>query len=268
MADFEWFKMVTVALGSGLTVKLLDIWYQEVRRRSDRSQSAQHFVDEHLDPLLKSADELVGKLRSLADEDFKSLYDVNPLSERIEDHGFSSLLFLLAKLWANIEIFRIEGLSVTIAKDDRGRRLQSFLDCIESRRIRIVDRMSQRAVGELMLSRHNGALETIPFIEFVRLIESKPELNRWVAPVTHILSRTRHTSERQRLLQYGSVIHAMIDTLDPEHQVTRKRPSYPNKLSKDTRRDLKYRVFGEYLKFVSDTGKYLGPPKRGGPKKG
>lgn len=268
MADAEWIKLLVAAFGGGLTVKLLDILYQEIRRRSERSQSAQRFVDEHLDPLLKAADELVGKLRSLADEDFKSLRGINPRADRLENHDFSSLLFLLAKLWANIEIIRHEGLSIAIVKDTRGQRLQNFMDCIESRKVRIVDRISQRAVGELMLTRRDGVLETIHFIEFVRLIECDPEARRWVSPVTRVLSRTQHTSVRQRLLQYGAVIHAMIDTLDPDHLVTRDRPSYPHKLSKKSWRDLKYRVFGLYLKFIPNPGKYLGPPKRGGPKKG
>lgn len=249
-------------------MKLLDILYQEYCRWRGRSLSAERFVDEHLDPLLKAADELVGKLRSLANEDFKSLYHVNPDTEKIENHDFSSLLFLLAKLWANIEIIRHEGLSVSLVEDERGQRLQNFMDCMESRKVRIVDRISQRAVGELMLARYDEGLETIFFIEFMQRIESDPDSRRWIAPVTRVLSRMRHTSERQRLLQYGVVVHALIDTLDPKHQVARDRPSYPNKLSKKTWRDLKYRVFGQYLKFIPEPKKYLGPPKKGGPKKG
>lgn len=236
--------------------------YQEVRRQADRSLSAKRFVDEHLDPLLKAADELVGKLRSLANEDFKSLHHVNPNTDKIENRDFSSLLFLLAKFWANIEIIRHEGLSVALAEDERGQRLQNFMNCMESRKVRIVDRISQRAVGELMLARYDEGLETIFFIEFMQRIESDPDSRRWIAPVTHILSRMRHTSERQKLLQYGIIVHALIDTLDPTHQVTRDRPSYPNKLSKKTWRDLKYRVFGQYLKFIPEPNKYLGPPKK------
>src|SRR5262249_18854661 len=130
--DADWLKLLTAALGGGLTVKLLDIVYQEIRRWWESAQSARHFVDEHLDPLLKAADELVGKLRSLADEDFKSLHNVNSHVGRIENRDFGSLLFLFAKLWAHIEIIRHEGLSVSIVKDVRGQRLQNFMDCIES----------------------------------------------------------------------------------------------------------------------------------------
>ena len=269
MDTYDWLKLLAAAFGGGLVVKFLDILYQEVRRRSDRSEAAKQFVDKHLDPLLKAADELVGKLVSLAGEDFKSLREVDPNAGRIDNNDFGGLIFLVAKLWANMEIIRREGLSISIVEDLRGQRLQSFIDCIESRGVRIVDRISQRAVGELMLTdRKEGPQETILFIEFVRMIESETEAQRWLLPLAQTLSRTRHTSERQRLLRYGLVIHAMIDSLDPDHQVTRNRPSYPNKLSKRSWRDLKYRVFGRYLKFVRNPEKYLGPPKKGRPKIG
>src|SRR5688572_28058923 len=122
--DAEWAKLLTAALGGGIVVKLLDILYQEVRRRLDNAQSSRRFVDEYLDPLLKAADEVVGKLRSLADEDFKSMHNISLDQERIDNHDVVSLLFLIARLWANIEIIRNEGLSVSIIKDVRGQRLQ------------------------------------------------------------------------------------------------------------------------------------------------
>ena len=262
MADIGWFNLLIAAIGGGLIVKLLDIAYQELRRHIDHSQSAKEFVNENLDPVLKAADELVGKLRSLAKDDFRSIHNVDLSVEHIENHDFSGLLYLLAKLWASIEIFRHKGLSVTITQDERGKHFQSFMSCIESRKVRIVDRISQRAVGELMLTCLNEAYETTSFIKFVKLIESDSEAQRWISPVTRVLSRTLHTSERQRLLQYGAIIHAMIDTLDPDHEVTSDRPSYPHKLSKKSKRNLRYRVFGVYLGFVTDSGKYYESARR------
>ncbi len=262
MADTGWFQLLTAALGGGVTVKALDILYQEFRHRSERSRSAELFVDEHLDPLLKAADELVGKLRSLAESDFRKLHNIEPSAETLESHDFSSLLFLFGRFWARIEIIRQDGLSIAMSQDERGKQLQNFLNCLESRRVRIVDRISQRAVGEIMLEGRDGNLDTIAFIDFVKAFETDTETRRWVSPLARILSRTRHTSERQRLLQYGAVVHALIDTLDPKHLVTRMRPSYPNKLTRRSWRDLKYRVFGQYLKFAQNPGKYLGPPKK------
>ena len=80
-----------------------------------------------------------------------------------------------------------------------------------------------------------------------------------------VFCRTHHTSDRQQLLQYGIVVHALIDTLDPTHVVTNKRPSYPNKLTKKTRNGLRYRVFRVYLQFVTDSRKFTGATR--GPKK-
>ena len=80
---------------------------------------------------------------------------------------------------------------------------------------------------------------------------------RWMAPMAAVLENTANAANRQQLLQYGIVIHAMIDTLDPKHTVTSLRPSYPIKLSGRTRNGLKYRVFGVYLRFVADRNKYL-----------
>ena len=263
----DWLRPLVAGV-LGLVVKLFDIAYQEFRRRSERSEAAKRFVDEHLDPLLKAADELVGKLLSLAREDFKTFQGVDPNAGRQDNNDFTSLVFLIAKWWAYIEIIRREGLSVSLVEDERGRSLQSFIDCSQSRGVRIVDRISQRAVGELMLTqRKDGTSDTLLFIEFTRLLNDDTEARMWLSPLTHMLSRIRHTTERQRLLRYGIVIHAMIDTLDPEHHVTRDRPSYPDKLSKKTWNDLRYRVFGRYLKFIPDTKKYLGPPKKRRPQK-
>jgi hypothetical protein len=256
--DITWLQLFTAALGGGLTVKLVDILYQEVRRGLDKKQSARSFLDEHLDPLLKAADEVVGKLHSLATEDFKTLagrtFDLNSLN----DHDFGGLLYLFSRFWARIEIIRQEGLSISISKDRRGAKLQSFLSCLESRKVRIVDRISQRAIGELLIKPAPDYLRNIGYVEFVQNIEMKNDIRRWIEPLANALSKTEHKSDRQRLLQYGVVIHSLIDTLDPKHVVTNKRPSYPGKLTRRTRNDLSYRVFRVYLDFVGNKEKYLG----------
>jgi hypothetical protein len=261
MAGTGWVQLLTAALGGGFTVKALDIIYQEFRHWFERSRSAERFVDEHLDPLLKSADELVGKLRALAERDFRGLGNTKADTERLQSPEFSSVLFLFARFWARIEIVRHQG-SVAITQTKRGKQLQDFLDCLESRRMRMVDRITQRAAGEVMIRWQNGHPDTVTFVEFVKTFESDAEIRRWISPLALVISRVGHTYERQRILQYGTVVHALIDTLDPKHQVTRTRPSYPNKLTRRSWRDLKYRVFRRYLPFVSGTEKYVGTSKK------
>jgi hypothetical protein len=254
MADLN--QLITAAIGGGLFVKVLDILYQEIKSKYARTETAKRFVDGHLDQLLKSADELVGKLLSLAREDFKNMKDLpeNPN----ENNDYISLFYLLAKLWADIEIVRRQGLSVAIAEDKRGKKYQTFINCLQSRHCRLVDRITQRAISELMIKERNNGLETISFINFYKLVENPDGIiAKWVTPVTHTLSRMKHTSERQKILQYGIIVHAMINTLDQGHVVTNKRPSYPEKLTKKTYRTLRYVTFNKYLKFVENNDKYI-----------
>ena len=96
----------------------------------------------------------------------------------------------------------------------------------------------------------------------VKALEMDAEAQRWLAPVERVLGRMEHTADRQRLLRYGIVAHAVIDALDPDHEVSRDRRSYPHKLSCRSWNELERRVFRVYLKFVKGTQKYLGPPRR------
>jgi len=98
------------------------------------------------------------------------------------------------------------------------------------------------------------------YIDFIKSVETS-DTSRWLAPLVTLLRKATHTTERQQLLQYAVVVHAMIDTLDPSHSVTRDRPAVPGKLTKHTWRNLKYRVFGTYLTFVPHVEKYIGRPK-------
>ena len=261
-----WAKVIVAALGSGFVLKILDIFYQEIRRYYDNLHSTSSFINQHLDPLLKAADELVGKLLSLGREDFKTFSGVDVETPYVHP-DFVSTSFLFAMFWAQIEILRQQALYVSISAEERGRQLQKFLDCLESRKVRLIDRISQRAIGETLLAESGTA--TIPYIEFAETLldsdyEDLPDTPYWLLPLEAILKKATHTTERQQLLKYGVIVHAMIDTLDPDHSVTKARSPIPNKLSIRTWRDLNYRVFGPYLGFVKDREKYIGRPRRRG----
>lgn len=259
MTEFAWGNILAAALSAATFVKILDILYQEYGRRRIRAQTAEEFVDQNLGPLLKAADELTGKLRALAENDFRPIHNITLDDEPLQNSDFASVIYLFGRFWAQVESFRSQGMSVATGRDDRGAKLQHFLDCLESRRVRIIDRILQRAIGEVFLD----GKETITFVRFVEEFD-RPDssLRHWTMPLALFLSRLRHTSERQLLLQYGVVIHALIDALDAKHLITRDRPGWPNKLTARSWADLNYRVFGRYLAFVSSRGKYIGPPKK------
>jgi len=170
-----------------------------------------------------------------------------------------SLLYLFGVFWARIEILRRESLYVKLAEDKTGAKLKAFIDCLEARKVRLVSRAWQMGIGDCLIERHGSSLECIGFKEFVERLSS-PEFGRWLLPLQQLLLNSFDRRTRQHILLYGCVLHALIDTLDPKHLVTGDRPSYPNKLDEKSRRGLRYRIFGVYLKFVKNQTKYTGEP--------
>jgi len=245
-----------------LTQRLFGSLFSELRGRWQSSVAARRVIDTQLDPLLKAADELQGKLRSLAEEDFRDFRPPpNPAAPRRDLVNLCSTLYLFAQFWGRLEILRRESFHADLARNKKGEILLRFLRSLESRRVRLVDRAWQRAIGECVIAEGDKA-EVIQFKSFVEQFESTTLLRNWLQPLEHILRECRLPRTRQRVLQYGVVVHALIDTLDPKHLTTRERPAYPNKLSEQAKRDLVGRVFGVYLPDVGNTTKYVGSRSR------
>ncbi len=253
----EWNDAFIAGLFGGLAVKALDIAHAELRRRFDKTEDASKFMDQQLDPVLKTADEVVGKIRALAERDFRSL---TPTAPRVgpgplNENDLFGTLYLIACFWARVELFRRRGLSIRVRSDSRGRMLQAFFRSLEARKTRLVDRLTQRAIGECMISQSED--NHIGYTEFVHRHETDPDFRRWFSPLMAILITSNDTKSRQRLLTLGVVMHAMIDALDPTHQVTKDRPGFGNKLSRKSKSHLRFQVFGLHLAFVERVEKYL-----------
>ena len=261
----SWLDLLGAGLGGGFVVKALDYLYKEYRLRSEARKSATDLIDRHIDPILKSADELVGKLRSLAQSDFRDIIKAPvPEDSKFESwFPYLDIIYLFAQFWSRIQILRIEGLFVNLGTDERGKQLLDFFRALEGTRTRIVSRAWQRGIGEALLENTNSGYRSINYIEFVQRFLSQSEYKRWFNPLISALSRINHTREKQRLLTYGVIIHALIDTLDIGHLVTRDRPGWPNKLSNKSRKDLRYRIFKIYLPFVKSQSRYYMVPKKG-----
>lgn len=258
--EIGWLALFSAALSGGVLVKLLEFLAEWIKSKHQSSRSAREIVDMHLDPLLKAADEIAGKTRALAERDFNKLVQAahsgTPGSLSPEIVG---LLYLYAQFWSRIEILKQASLGVSISNDKRGATLKEFLACLESQRIRLVDRVHQKAIGEITTHITNdGKLRSIGLVEFADKLSTNSGTQQWIAPLVVVLQNLRIKAYRQKVLVYGVVVYALIDTLDPENHTTSNRPAYPNKLSKQARRDIKRRVFGVYLKKVGNIEKYVG----------
>ena len=254
----SWLDLLGAGLGGGLIVKCLDYLYQEYRLRSEARKSATDLIDRHIDPILKSADELVGKIRALAQSDFREIVKAPvPEDSNLESwFPYLDIIYLFAQFWSRIQILRLEGIFVNLGADERGKQLLIFFRALEGSRTRIVSRAWQRGIGEALLEHTQSGYRNINYREFVQSFLSQDEYKRWFNPFISVLSRINHTREKQRLLVYGVIINALIDTLDSGHLVTRDRPGFPNKLTNKSIKNLRYRIFKIYLPFVKNHNRY------------
>src|SRR5260370_41260193 len=175
MAEVTWLQIIVLALGSSVLVKVLDIIYQEVVRWRANQKSAEQVTDQHIFPLLKAADELLGKLHTLADKDFKSIQGITPDEKCLSNADFGSLVYLFGMFWSRVEALR-QALSVTMANEKRGKELQDFFDCMEAPKVRLVETIQQRAVGEMLVENK----EVRGFTAFVAAVQKEGELGRGI----------------------------------------------------------------------------------------
>lgn len=271
MSTIAWLlPYVSGVLTWPLIERLFGFAFAELRQRRASVAAARRIVSEELDPLLKAADELHGKLRSLAEEDFQDFRRLSSTDLSVgQTVDLCSTMFLFAHFWARLEILRRESFHAELSATPQGALLLSFLRSLESRRVRLVDRAWQRLIAESVVTGDSTPYGTSRFTTFVERYEGGGATKKWLQPLEEILRDTGRGLKRdqqrarQRLLQYGVIIHALVDTLDAKHRTTRARPGYPNKLTRRAKRELIGRVFGEYLPGVSrkNVEKYTGIPR-------
>lgn len=252
MDELDWWRLFSAALGGGVVFKFAEVAYAEFRQFFAARSIEALRVSGSLEPLLKSADELSAKLRSLGERDFLPLRQA--AVEDFSNTDFASTIYLFVRFWAWVEIFREELHDTRMGKSRAGQRLTKFFHSLESRKVRLIDRASQRAIGEIAIA--DG--RSINFVQFHKLYLADSTVRHWIAPLSLILKELDDEDVRQKLLQFAVILHALIDTLDKKHHLTRNRPGLPNKLSKKSKIALHYRVFGIYLGFVRQQGKYTG----------
>jgi hypothetical protein len=164
---------------------------------------------------------------------------------------------------------RRESFHAELARETKGKQLLTFAQTLESKPVRLVERAWQRGIGESLLVDESSGSQLKTFRQFVDDYETLPAFRLWLDPLERLLHlaggssknrlvRNRERKARQRLLRYGAVVHAFIDTLDSKHHTTKSRPGYPNKLSRMSRHELIYRIFKLYLPDVKNVNKYVG----------
>ena len=199
-----WSGFFSAAFLGGVAVKILDWGAEWLKSHLRARKTAKAVVDAHLDPLLKAADEIVGKTRSMAERDFKPLTETGSYgADASINADLMGLLYLYAKLWSRLEILEHDSIGVSISADKRGVKLKQFLACLESQRVRLVDRVHQKAIGEITTQLlDNGALRTIGVVEFTNRVLADATAKAWIKPLYDLLTSLQVRARRQRLLVY------------------------------------------------------------------
>lgn len=244
-----WWSLVAAAFSGGLVVKIFDYLISWLKHLARERKDAKSLVDKHLDPLLKTADAICGKTLSLAERDFSTPHATIEIE-------LLALTYLYAAFWSRLVILDRESLGVSLNGDKRGKKLVAFRACLESQRIRLVDKTHQIAIGEIATEMQNAPLRTSTIVDFTRRAEEDEHLATWLAPLRSELSKIHIKKTRQRILVYGVILHAMIDTLDDKHTSTHERTPQPNKLSTASKRTIKHLVFAKYLRGLGAINRY------------
>ena len=164
--ESSWLELLLAGLTSGVTVKVVEVLWTELRKRRDDQRSAREVINRHLDPVLKAADELVGKLSSLAQEDFKDLVGSGDKDHGTVDGGIGLAysVYLFAQFWSHLQILRAAALFTNLGAVQQGKWLLEFMSTLESTRARLVERARQRGIGEAIIE--PSSQRPITFHEF------------------------------------------------------------------------------------------------------
>ena len=233
--------------------------YPDLKRPIERRNSARKTFYKNLDPILKSASELYGKLESLSKEDFATFINVHNSNSTNPEHNKKYIYYLFSQFWAQLEFLRLESQYVDIGSIDEGRDLISFIDTFESRKFRVLDRSIQRIIGECLISTEGQKFRVLTLKEFlIHLDDPNSVLTMWIKELEMVLDNTKDNTIRQKVLIFGVIIAALIDRYDPDNKMVRKRKIYLNKLSKKSKKEIRFQLTRHYLPFLKKKEIYFG----------
>lgn len=244
--------LITGGVLGGVIVKLFEM----LIARSEKRSSAKNILNKNLDPILKAADDLVGKLYSLQREDFRKPPkegNIFPIEEETETF---ILCYYFANFWARIQILKRESIYVNLNSTDNGKHLQAFINRLESKGARLLSRALQRGIGESIIVKNNGQLDTLSFYEFHEKCRTDERFRGWFEPLQSHLKDPKKGDFVQKVLVHGTILNALLGTLDSKHLYAQERKAWPNKLTEKNRKELRFRIFGQYLSFVKNARRY------------
>lgn len=248
--------MVTLVSGSAVW-EGIKFFYPNISREIKAYKEAHKNLYESIDPILKAADELYGKLISVANEDFSTFTNRGKSNSKDIDLNRKYIYYLFAQFLAQLEYIRMKSQYSSISKIKKGRELLKFIETYESRTFRLVDRSIQRMIGESLILNSTGSYKVMSLSQFyVNIHDASCKSNIWIKKIEDKLLATNDKDVRQSVLIFGVIVAALINHFDPQSRIVRSRKIYKNKLSQNSKIKIKKILLGSYLPFVKNREMY------------
>lgn len=232
-------------------------FYPDLKHFFKARIAAKKIFYDNLDPILKSASELYGKIESLAKEDFATFINTKNSNSENPNHNQKYVLYLFAQFWAQLEYLRLESQYIDLSKSKKGSQLLRFVETIESRKHRVLDRSIQRIIGECLINNKDQKFRIMTLKDFLETIENDDNtLKYWITLLENKLHSVIDKDKRQEILRFGIIVAALIDHFDPQYRTVRRRGIYLNKLNPKSMKLIKNYLLGHYLVFIKDKKKY------------
>lgn len=245
-------------ISGGATWELFKFFFPDVQRIFESRIAAKKTLYKNIDPILKSASELFGKLESLSKEDFSTFVNPDKSNSLHPEHNRKYIYFLFAQFWAHLEFIRIESQSIALSKIKKGNQLLRFIEVIESRKYRILDRSIQRIIGECLITNKDQKFRIMTLNEFISEVDNPlSNLAKWITLLENVLLSVNDKDKRQAILRFGVIIAALIEHFDPEYRLVRKRSLYTNKLSTKSKKMIHNHLLNHYLPFMNSNFGYI-----------
>ena len=240
-------------IGAPIIWEIFKFFYPDIKQFFGAKSDAKRILYKHINSILKSGDELLGKIHSLARNDFTSLRNV----DKREEHDVIYIMYLFANFWGRLMIMKIDSDYTALSQITKGQELLKFVTAYEASKKRIIDRSIQRTLGESLIVDNNNKFRLKTLYEFSKEYEIEDSgIKKLFKPLRDLLENCGPIETRQKILQFGIIIHALLDHYDSKHKIIRDRKSYENKLTQKTKESLQGRIFKHYIPFVMHHNKY------------
>lgn len=243
-------------LTGGVLWEGVKFFYPDVKNFLEKRKKAKEILYQNLDLAIKSADELYGKIESLSKEDFATFINLENSNSSSPEHNQIYVCYLFGQFWASLENIRLQSNYSSITRLQKGQELLRFIETLESRKFRLLDRSKQRIIGESMLVNADNKFQVISLYSFFYKIETDLVFSKWILELKEVFCSANNNERRQRILIHGVIVAMFLDHFDCDQKIARRREIYANRLRPESYNLIRNVLIKHYLKFLNNKERY------------